>query len=76
MGRPIFCRWCQSEDTVTAGEFPAKCAICGNIGRWSTQQHGPLIERRKQIPKGPRVPFTTTIQNRRLFLARVKISAD
>lgn len=76
MGRPIFCRWCEAEDTVSAGEFPATCAICGNVGRWNTVKHGPLLERRKRPTKGPHLPFDLTTQDYKLFLRRIKVSTE
>lgn len=75
MARVVFCRWCAGEHLVNAGVFPPTCPDCANIGRWSTEPGGALLERRKAIPKGPRVPFDVTHNDYKLFLRRIKIAA-
>lgn len=76
MAQTLYCRWdgCDFVDDAIAGAIPTVCKKCGREARWTTNPHGPK-ERRKHA-KRPRVPFTTTMQDRALFLKRIKISPD
>lgn len=58
-----------------AGVFPTLCAVCGNVGRWSTIPGVPLLERRKH-EKRPRLQFATTVQDYQLLLKRLRIKAE
>lgn len=58
-----------------AGVFPAKCEKCEGVGFWSTDPDNPLIEHRKH-KKPPRVPFSVTHQDYKLFLKRIAVSKE
>lgn len=60
-----------------AGVFPTKCenSVCGEVGFWSAEPVERAIKDRRKA-KQPRVPYSVTQQDYRLFLKRIAVSKD
>lgn len=76
MAQTIWCRYedCREPYYSLAGDRPAFCPKCKKPQRWVTTKDG-LPERRKH-GKGPRVKFDLNHNDYKLFLKRIRVSAD